>query len=230
MKLNATGWVACAAVVMSIAMGTSTVHADEDTKNVAAENASDNDYASRLLIRFMTRTAGISSNFKQIVRDEDGRELEAAVGEFKMARDGRFFWDYQLPYQQQLISNGVKIWIYDADLAQVGVYTAKEVVEGTVAEVLMNTTSLDDNFEVVDMGPQGKTHWLRLLPKKKSDYKTITLGFRGGDMTYMRLVNQAGQNTVISFFDIKHHDDIKAEDYVFVAPKGVEVVIHDVPK
>lgn len=199
--------------------------AEKSTKEVAPVK----NYASKLLIRFMSRSPGLQANFKQIVRDEDGRELEAAVGSFSMARDGRFHWNYELPYQQQLVSNGVKIWIYDADLAQVGVYTAREVVEGTVAEVMMNTTKLDDNFDVQDMGPQGKTHWLRLLPKKKSDYKSITLGFRGGDMTYMRMVNQAGQITVISFFDIEHLDKIDDKDFEFVADEGVEVVVHHKP-
>ena len=45
--------------------------------------------------------------------------LEQSQGTVVLARPGKFRWDYLKPFEQQIVADGTKVWIYDKDLEQV---------------------------------------------------------------------------------------------------------------
>ena len=47
--------------------------------------------------------------------------MQQSEGEFYLNRPGKFRWDYRAPYEQIIVSDGQRIWIYDVDLQQVTV-------------------------------------------------------------------------------------------------------------
>ena len=55
----------------------------------------------------------------QTVTDKNGRLVQQASGEFAIARPGKFRWSVDKPYQQLLVGDGERVWIYDPDLNQV---------------------------------------------------------------------------------------------------------------
>ena len=44
---------------------------------------------------------------------------QVSSGTFAFARPGKFRWSYDKPYEQLLVGDGDKLWIYDPDLNQV---------------------------------------------------------------------------------------------------------------
>ncbi|MBS1146783.1 MAG: outer rane lipoprotein carrier protein LolA, partial [Proteobacteria bacterium] len=61
-----------------------------------------------------------------------GRVTQQASGKMMFARPGKFRWDYVAPYEQVIVSDGVKLWLYDADLDQVTVKSLGDVMAGTI--------------------------------------------------------------------------------------------------
>ena len=58
------------------------------------------------------------STFTQVVTSADGTRKKTSSGDFEFARPNRFRFNYSKPFQQLIVADGVKVWIFDADLNQ----------------------------------------------------------------------------------------------------------------
>jgi len=67
------------------------------------------------LDNFFEGLGSLRANFEQTVIDATAFSLEKSGGVLIMQRPDKFLWDYQRPYQQAIIADGKKIYIYDAD-------------------------------------------------------------------------------------------------------------------
>src|SRR4051812_41859002 len=68
---------------------------------------------------FLTGTQGAQGAFKQVVVNKDGRTTQTTSGTFAFQRPGKFRWTYEKPFDQLIVGDGEKVWVYDRDLNQV---------------------------------------------------------------------------------------------------------------
>ena len=73
------------------------------------------------LERFFNDVHTYSARFQQVVLDEGLNTLQESSGSLSIERPGKFRWDYDTPYQQQIVGDGSKVWVYDVELQQVTV-------------------------------------------------------------------------------------------------------------
>src|SRR5690349_11652470 len=73
------------------------------------------------LKNFYNNTHAVHANFYQVVTDKQGRKVQEVYGEMQLKRPNKFKWDYNKPYEQQIVSDGKQVWLYDTELAQVTV-------------------------------------------------------------------------------------------------------------
>ena len=93
-----------------------------------------------------------------------------------LARPGKFRWDYSEP-AQLIVSDGVTVWLYDEELAQVTVRPAAEALIGTPALLLSGQADVASEFRISDGGAEGGLDWTRLEPKDpESDFKELRVG------------------------------------------------------
>ena len=57
--------------------------------------------------------------FTQTVTAPDGAKKKTSSGSFEFSRPNRFRFAYAKPFEQTIVADGQKVWIYDADLNQV---------------------------------------------------------------------------------------------------------------
>ena len=95
---------------------------------------------------FLDELHSYRADFHQTVMDAEGRMVEEARGELSFRRPGRFRWDYQHPYEQLIVADGERIWIYDPDLEQVTVRPAADV--RSPMALLDGTRTLRESFEI----------------------------------------------------------------------------------
>ncbi len=177
------------------------------------------------LKRFADNVQTLSAQFSQVQTDEDGREVATSSGRMWLSRPGRFRWNYEQPYAQQMVCDGQTIWLYDPDLAQVTVRSAEQALQGTPAALLSQKAMLSDAFELADGGRQGEAQVVRLVPKSgDSDFKSIELWLVNGTPQRMRFHDQLGGLTDIRFSEIRQNVKVDAALFRFAPPKGVEVV------
>ena len=77
------------------------------------------DEGKLLLDRFLNDVRTMSARFEQSLIDADNVVVEESNGVLEIQRPGRFRWVYDQPYEQIMVADGLNVWSYDVDLAQV---------------------------------------------------------------------------------------------------------------
>lgn len=176
------------------------------------------------LQNFLNATRSLTADFKQITLNESGKPTQTSYGLFYLQRPGKFRWDYQKPFQQQIVSTSGKVWFYDTDLEQVTIKKLDESVGSTPALLLSGDVSLEANYHLEEQGVEGDVHWLKLLPKDKdSTFKYLLIGLAHGELNGMELSDNFGSLTRIYFSNLKHNSNIDPQLFEFKTPKGADV-------
>jgi outer membrane lipoprotein carrier protein len=175
-----------------------------------------------------TKTA--TARFEQQVFDRAGKTVERAEGTFAFARPGKFRWTYDKPHQQVLVGDGVKLWIHDPDLNQVTVKRMEGAISSTPAALLAGKDDITALFTLKDAGSADGLAWVEASPKAQdTGFERVRLGLRGKALAAMELHDQLGGRTMLRFVDLKPNAAVPPQSFVFVPPKGADV-IEDAPR
>lgn len=173
---------------------------------------------------FLKATKSLTADFKQVVINEAGNPVQTSYGVFFLQRPGKFRWDYQKPFQQQIVANAGKVWFFDQDLEQVTIKKLDESLGSTPALLLSGDISLDENFIMEKQGVDEGMQWVKLSPKsQESSFKYILIGLNKGSLGGMELSDNFGQLTRIYFSKVFLNPPIKQTLFQFQAPKGADV-------
>jgi outer membrane lipoprotein carrier protein len=178
-----------------------------------------------LVDNFVRNVRTLSGHFEQSLVDADDQVVEISSGTLEIRRPGQFRWAYDEPYEQLLVADGVNVWSYDVDLAQVTVKPQAEVLSNTPALLLGGSSDALDQFDYVDTFSDRGTIWVRLRPKDaENGFNKVELGFNGGDLTRMMFFDNLEQTTLIALFDVSLNQDIDSQHFRFEPPDDVDVV------
>ena len=169
----------------------------------------------------------VSARFEQRVFDEQHNLFEETGGTVLIDRPGRFRFDYEDP-PQLIVGDGAKVWIYDRELAQVTVRRAGDALGSTPAVLLASGRPVAEAFRVQALGAGGGFDWFGLEPKAEdAAFVRIRLGFSGGELRRMELLDRFGQTTRLDFDDLRRNPAVPAGAFAFVPPAGVDVIVAD---
>lgn len=178
----------------------------------------------RLLDQFIVGTKTMSANFSQTLSTSDGELLQESKGRFYLQKPGQFRWNYSYPYAQEIISDGVNIWIHDVDLQQVTVQKQSVALSNTPMALIQDKISVDSAFDIKALDESKGVYRLLLSAKSDTtDFKKIILGVNEDGLQFMQLKDQFDQNTDIVFSEAKVNTKIDAETFTFDAPEGTDV-------
>jgi outer membrane lipoprotein carrier protein len=183
--------------------------------------------ATDRLLDFFNNVQSMQAEFTQTVSAQGFADKDTSKGLFRLLRPGKFRWDYEQPYQQHIIADGNKLWVYDVDMDQVIVKPLNLVLGQTPAVLLSGTASLTDRFDIQDLtgrSEQGLA-WVQLMPKdSESSYEKLLLGFSEENIQAMELVDNFGQVTVLQFSNLQRNLKIDPKIFQFQPPPGVDVI------
>ena len=176
------------------------------------------------LENFLENTQTLEANFQQTLRAHDGEILQQTEGEFYLNRPAKFRWNYKSPYEQVIVSDGERIWIYDVDLQQVTVQKQSSGLPATPMALLEDSSKLHKNFNVLPLDEHDGVYRLKLLSKtKEADFGEIVVGLDDKGLRFMQLHDQFEQVTDIVFSDINTNKKLAKEIFEFIPPEGVDV-------
>jgi outer membrane lipoprotein carrier protein len=174
---------------------------------------------------FLQQTQSARANFTQTVLDKSRRKLQEVSGVMQFVRPGKFRWDYEKPYEQLLIGDGVKLWVYDKDLNQVTVKNLSQVLGASPAALLAGSNDIEKNFSLSSIGTQEGLDWLEAVPKAQdSTFQRVRLGFGKAGLEAMELHDSFGQVTLMRFSNIERNPKLSADLFKFTPPKGADVI------
>lgn len=186
--------------------------------------------ATAPLDEFLKGLVSLKARFEQVLLDEQGVERERSRGTFYLSRPGRFRWDYESPYQQSIVADGQRVYVYDKDLEQVTVKSLQKALGSTPALLLDGEVNIEEGFVVSRGAPAEGLVWLELRPKdpraarESGGYAQIRLGFAGSSLKRMDLRDNLNQTTRIEFKSAERNPNLDPSLFTFTPPEGVDVL------
>lgn len=174
---------------------------------------------------FFTGLLTLQADFDQQVLDGKRQLLQSSQGHMWIKRPGRFRWDYETPYRQQLVADGERLWSYDEDLEQVTVQPASEVLTATPAVLLSGDKPLESLFSIEETSATAGEQRVTLIPK--SDDSNITqlhVLFSGKLLTRIEAEDSFGNTTLFSFTRLERNPELDEKLFTFTPPAGADVV------
>ena len=174
---------------------------------------------------FLEGTQTAQGAFKQVVINKDRRTTQSTSGTFAFARPGKFRWTYEKPFDQLIVGDGEKVWIYDRDLNQVIVRKLDAALGSTPAALLAGDNALEKNFTLVAGGESNGLEFVDATPRApESQFSRIRLGFVDNLPRRMELTDAFGQTTELTFADVKRNPKLAPDLFRFAPPQGADVV------
>ncbi|HTN93293.1 MAG TPA: outer membrane lipoprotein chaperone LolA [Gallionella sp.] len=175
---------------------------------------------------FIAATHSAQADFTQDVLDQNGKRIQGASGIMQFQRPGKFRWTYQKPYEQLIVGDGSKFWLYDVDLNQVTVRKLDAALGSSPAALLSGSNEIERGFELAENGDRDGLEWLQATPKgKDSSFEKILMAFNPqSELVTMELNDLFGHKTVLRFTHLKRNPKIPEQQFRFTPPKGADVL------
>ena len=198
----------------------------------AVTSASVSATALDALNEFVKSTRSGKAGFTQVIVNKTGKVSNPASGTFQFQRPGKFRWVYDKPYEQSIVGDGDKLWIYDKDLNQVTVRKLGGSLGQSPAAILAGSDDLAKNFTLKDAAAKDGLEWLEATPKSKdTTFELVRIGLRrdasGVSLAAMELADSFGQTSVLTFGKLERNPVMGADTFKFVPPKGADVFGED---
>ena len=185
----------------------------------------DEDAGRRYVDNFVADIVTFQGNFEQALLDADGQVIDKTTGTLEIQRPGQFRWSYIEPYEQWLVADGLNVWSYDVDLAQVTVKPQASALANTPALLLGGSSDALEQFTYEESYVEADTTWVRLTPKiTASGFERVELGFKDGTLHRMVFFDNLEQTTLVDLSEVSVNLPIDADRFNFVVPEDVDVV------
>lgn len=176
------------------------------------------------LEKFLNQTKTLEADFSQVLRTHKGEVLQQTDGTFYLSRPGKFRWNYKSPYEQTIVSDGERIWIYDVELEQITVQKQSSSLPATPMALLEDSSILHKSYTVTPLDEHEGVHRLKLVSKTgDSDFAEIVVGLDDSGLRFMQLHDQFEQVTDIVFSNVTRNKNLSTEVFRFIPPDGVDV-------
>jgi outer membrane lipoprotein carrier protein len=187
------------------------------------------------LQKFVKDVRSGSAHFTQTVTSPDGKKQKTSSGQFEFARPERFRFAYTKPFEQLIVGDGRKVWIYDADLNQVSARPMAKLLGASPAALLAGG-DLDKDFEWKALPAKDGLDWVEAKPKPQKTpaaaataedamgFQTLRVGFKGSQLAAMELLDHFGQRSLLQFDKLTVNAPFAENHFRFTSPPGVDVV------
>ena len=203
---------------------------------VCAAGAARADDAVDALRSFVRDARTGQAAFTQTVVAPDGAKKRSSSGRFEFSRPNRFRFAYAKPYEQLIVGDGRKVWIYDADLNQASSRDIAGALGSTPAALLAGGPIDGAAFDLSPLPDRDGLSWAQAVPKAGKSaaaageapggamFQSMRFGFRGAELAAVEIVDSFGQKSVLQFSGMRTNVPVAAEAFRFVPPKGADVI------
>ena len=163
-------------------------------------------------------------NFTQTVTSADGARKKVSSGSFEFLRPNRFRFQYNKPFEQLIVADGVKVWIFDADLNQASSRKITQALGSTPASILAGG-AIEKDFDLAAQPSRDGLDWALATPKiKDGTIQSMRIGFRGKELAAIDIADGFGQRSLLQFSAFAANVSIAADRFSFTPPAGADVI------
>ncbi len=181
--------------------------------------------AAERLNELLSSARTITADFSQMTLSSNGASMQETEGTLEVKRPGMFRWHTDPPLEQELVSDGQKIWLYDPDLEQVTIQSLDQRMSHTPALLLSGDVSTIEESFTISWNQGGTVEDFVLEPKdNESMFDNLRLSFRDGVLNDMQMSDPIGQRTNILFQNVEMNPQLPDSRFTFEIPQGVDVI------
>lgn len=167
----------------------------------------------------------LQADFHQEVINSEDLLQQTSDGQVWIQRPGKFRWNYETPYKQQLVADGERLWSYDEDLAQATVQPIEKVLSATPAMLLSGNEPLEQVFHMQAMPAGDNKLQVRLLPRSDdSNVTEIDLFFANDILARIEARDSFGNTTTFVFTNLVRNIRLDHDLFRFEPPPGADIV------
>lgn len=177
------------------------------------------------LIELLRPIASLRGDFEQTVIDANQDEIQRTRGKLSVARPDLLYWHTEPPYEQQIIADGKRLWLYDPDLLQVTTHAYREELARTPAMLLVGATAeLEETYQVYREARNEKDIFTLVPRDERSLYSKIQIHFSGARPVAMTLWDSLEQQIRIQFNNIELNPELDSSLFRFEPPPGTDII------
>ncbi|QPF73425.1 outer membrane lipoprotein chaperone LolA [Roseateles sp. DAIF2] len=164
------------------------------------------------------------AEFTQTVSSPDGQRKKTSSGSFEFQRPNQFRFAYAKPFEQLIVGDGQKVWIYDPDLKQASSRRMNQALGATPAALLAGA-NLEKDFELKAQPSSGGLDWVQAQPRQAdNNLQSLKIGFKGKELAAIEVVDGFGQRSLLQFSGVQANAPVAAERFRFVLPPGADLI------
>ncbi|MED5530177.1 MAG: outer membrane lipoprotein chaperone LolA [Pseudomonadota bacterium] len=169
----------------------------------------------------------LTANVVQLIVESDGGILEESNIKMLLKKPNGFYWETITPYQELIVTNGIKLWNYQPDLEQV-VIEDWDVSKSELAAQLLSgkTENLDSQYIIEESSDTNNDSQEFVLTPVDADsiYTQISINFITSELDLIYLNSRNGQQTVWRFDAIERNQILEDSLFDFQPPAGIEII------
>ncbi|MFP6810475.1 MAG: outer membrane lipoprotein chaperone LolA [Pseudohongiellaceae bacterium] len=169
----------------------------------------------------------LTANVVQLIVESDGGILEESNIKMLLKKPNGFYWETITPYQELIVTNGIKLWNYQPDLEQV-VIEDWDVSKSELAAQLLSgkTENLDSQYIIEELSDTNNDSQEFVLTPVDADsiYTQISINFITSELDLIYLNSRNGQQTVWRFDAIERNQILEDSLFDFQPPAGIEII------
>lgn len=164
------------------------------------------------------------ANFSQTVSSPDGKRNKTSSGSFEFQRPNQFRFAYAKPFEQLIVGDGQKVWIFDPDLNQASSRKMDKALGATPAALLAGT-DLERDFTLKAQPSAEGVDWVQATPRQADGgLQSLKIGFKGKELAAIEVVDGFGQRSLLQFSAVSTNTAIAADRFRFVLPAGADLI------
>ncbi len=172
------------------------------------------------------RIRTIEAGFTQEFRSAMGG-AQTSKGRVYLKKPGKMRWAYEDPVKDEIVSDGKTVWLYQPDLNQVILRKADAATASIAADFLTGIGDLKKDFDM-ELSNETPGAWtLRLRPKApQPNIRSLLMDIdrKSTLVTSTVVVDHFGNETRVSFHDIKVNNALADSFFEFTPPEGASVI------
>ena len=169
----------------------------------------------------------LTADVVQLIVESDGGILEESNIKMLLKKPNGFYWETITPYQELIVTNGIKLWNYQPDLEQV-VIEDWDVSKSELAAQLLSgkTENLDSQYIIEELSDTNDDSQEFVLTPVDADsiYTQISINFITSELDLIYLNSRNGQQTVWRFDAIERNQILEDSLFDFQPPAGIEII------
>lgn len=177
------------------------------------------------LEKFLSNLNSFEAGFVQEVKDFSNQIIDKSSGKVIFLKPNFFRWTYQVPSENEIISDGEFLYLYDPDLKQViesrldgqlNMSPAMLLVSENIHE-FFNTRLLKNSQNIMEFVAQPKND-------ESAFFKQVIFIFDNNQLNIMKVLDNFDNLTTIKFHKIIQNKDINEARFLFNYPDDIDVI------